>query len=229
MPVATREESMTVRVQILEKRAAAGATANAGAEPEASLQVTDSELVERIRSGEEAAFHEVVGRYSGEMYGLAFSLVGNAADAEDVVQQALLGAFQRIHSFENRSSLKTWLVSIVVNQSSKARRSQRVRRAVSLDGDGDAASGEAARAGGDGDGGALGVRPPAAAVDSRADVATMLGTLSPEYRDVIVLRELQRMSYDEIAQSLQIPRGTVESRLFRARRELRKKFEGYFG
>jgi RNA polymerase sigma-70 factor, ECF subfamily len=215
MSVAAREESMALGVPIPEKRA--------GADPEASLRVTDSDLVERIRRGDEGAFHEMVGRYSGEMFGLAFSLLGNAADAEDVVQQALLGAFQRINSFENRSSLKTWLISIVVNQASKARRSNRVRRAVSLDGGGDAASGEAARTNGDHDG-ALGVRPPSAAVDSRADVTTMLEALS-----VIVLRELQRMSYDEIAQSLQIPRGTVESRLFRARRDLRKKFADYFG
>ena len=219
MSVAVGEENTIVAVPIPDKRAGAGA--------EASLAVTDSELVERIRRGDEAAFQAMVGRYSGELFGLAFSLLGNAADAEDVVQQAFLGAFQRINSFENRSSLKTWLVSIVVNQSSKARRSKRVRRAVSLDGGGDATSGEAARA--NGEDGALGVRPPSAAVDSRADVATMLETLSPEYRDVIVLRELQRMTYDEIAESLQIPRGTVESRLFRARRDLRKKFAGYFG
>jgi RNA polymerase sigma-70 factor (ECF subfamily) len=220
MSVVAGEENMFVAVPIPDKRAGAGA--------EASLAVTDSDLVERIRRGDEAAFQEMVGRHSGELFGLAFSLLGNAADAEDVVQQAFLGAFQRINSFENRSTLKTWLVSIVVNQSSKARRSKRVRRAVSLDGGGDATSGEAARANGD-DAGALGVRPPSATVDSRADVATMLETLSPEYRDVIVLRELQRMTYDEIAESLQIPRGTVESRLFRARRDLRKKFAGYFG
>ena len=236
MSVAAREETMTVRVPTPEKRAGADATANAnaiatagaGADPEVSLHVTDSDLAERIRRGDEAAFDEMVGRYSGEMFGLAFSLLGNAADAEDVVQQALLGAFQRINSFENRSSLKTWLVSIVVNQSSKARRSKRVRRAVSLDSGGDAASGEAAHANGGHDG-ALGVRSPSAAVDSRADVTTMLETLPPEYRDVIVLRELQRMTYDEIAQSLQIPRGTVESRLFRARRDLRKRFASAFG
>ena len=215
------EENTIVAVPIPDKRAGAGA--------EASLAVTDSDLVERIRRGDEAAFQEMVGRHSGELFGLAFSLLGNAADAEDVVQQAFLGAFQRINSFENRSSLKTWLVSIVVNQSSKARRSKRVRRAVSLDGGGDATSGEAAHARANGDDAALGVRPPSAAVDSRADVTTMLETLSPEYRDVIVLRELQRMTYDEIAESLQIPRGTVESRLFRARRDLRKKFAGYFG
>ncbi len=220
MSVLAGEEKVVVAVPIPDKRAGAGA--------EASFSVTDSDLVERIRRGDEAAFQEMVGRYSGELFGLAFSLLGNAADAEDVVQQSFLGAFQRINSFENRSSLKTWLVSIVVNQSSKARRSKRVRRAVSLDGGGDATSGEAARANGD-DAGALGVRPPSAAVDSRADVATMLETLSPEFRDVIVLRELQRMTYDEIAESLRIPRGTVESRLFRARRDLRKKFAGYFG
>jgi len=232
MSVAAREESVSVGVPIPEDRAGADAGAGvgavAGANPEVSLHGTDCDLVERIRRGDEAAFDEMVGRYSGEMFGLAFSLLGNAADAEDVVQQALLGAFQRINSFENRSSLKTWLVSIVVNQSSKARRSKRVRRAVSLDSGGDAASGEPASVHGGHDP-ALGVRPPSAAVDSRADVTTMLQTLPPEYRDVIVLRELQRMSYDEIAQSLRIPRGTVESRLFRARRDLRKKFGEYFG
>jgi RNA polymerase sigma-70 factor, ECF subfamily len=222
MSVLAGEEKVVVAVPIPDERAGAGA--------EASFAVTDSDLVERIRRGDEAAFQEMVGRHSGELFGLAFSLLGNAADAEDVVQQSFLGAFQRINSFENRSSLKTWLVSIVVNQSSKARRSKRVRRAVSLDGGGDATSGEAAHARANGeDAGALGVRPPSAAVDSRADVATMLETLSPEFRDVIVLRELQRMTYDEIAESLRIPRGTVESRLFRARRDLRKKFAGYFG
>ena len=66
-----------------------------------------------------------------------------------------------------------------------------------------------------------------AAVDTQIDLVAMLATLSPDHRDVIVLRELQRMTYDEIAAALKIPRGTVESRIFRARRELRERFEEY--
>jgi RNA polymerase sigma-70 factor (ECF subfamily) len=66
-------------------------------------------------------------------------------------------------------------------------------------------------------------------VERRADVAAMLDTLSPEHREVIVLRELQGLSYEEMAEALGIPRGTVESRLHRARRDLKRRFAGYFG
>jgi RNA polymerase sigma-70 factor (ECF subfamily) len=151
-------------------------------------------------------------------------MVGNAADAEDVVQQALLGAYRRITSFEGRSTLKTWLISIVMNQASKALRSRRVRRALSLD----AASeegGPTAATGALAD--AVSTQPATAAIDTRIDLVSMLAALSPDHRDVIVLRELQRMTYDEIAAALKIPRGTVESRIFRARRELRERFEEY--
>jgi RNA polymerase sigma-70 factor (ECF subfamily) len=184
------------------------------------LHVTELDLVSRVRRGEEAAFGELVSRYSGDLFGLAYSLMGNAADAEDVVQQALLGAFRRIGAFEGRSSLKTWLVSILVNQASKARRSMRVRRTIPLD------PGSGSTGSGDGPG-VPHSRPSSEAVDSRVDVMTMLDALSPEHREVMVLRELQRMTYEEIAQALRIPRGTVESRLFRARRELKERFAGY--
>lgn len=184
------------------------------------LQLSEADLVQRLRRGDEAAFHEVLGRYSGELFGLAYSLLGNAADAEDVVQQVFLGALRRIHAFEGRASVKTWLVSILVNQASKVRRSQRVRRTLSLDDRSSAAA--------SGEGCPL-TRAASAASDSRFDVATMLAALPPGYRDVLVLRELHRMSYDEIARALRVPRGTVESRLFRARRALRARFEEYLG
>ena len=153
----------------------------------------------------------MVDRHCDDLFGLAFSLVGNRADAEDVVQQTLLGAFRRIDSFEGRSSLKTWLVRILVNQASKTRRSRRVRRAVPIDpgtGRGDER----------GEGKAWSSRreSAAAAVDSRLDLLAMLEELSPDHREILLLRETQQMSYDEIAETLGVPRGTVESRLFRA-------------
>jgi len=185
--------------------------------------LSDDEIVRRIRGGDVSAFDVVVARHGDDLYGVAFSMVGNAADAEDVVQQALLGAYRRITSFEGRSTLKTWLISIVMNQASKALRSRRVRRALSLDAADDEGGPSAAGALAE----AASTPAATAAVDTQIDLVAMLATLSPDHRDVIVLRELQRMTYDEIAAALKIPRGTVESRIFRARRELRERFEEY--
>ena len=180
------------------------------------LQPTDDELVRRIRAGDEGAFRELVNRHSDGLYAMAYSALGSAADAEDIVQETFLGAFRRLGAFEGRSAVKTWLVRILLNHVSKLRRSRRVRQAMSLDNQ---------------PGGVADVRlqsgSPAAAVESRVDVKQMLLQLSPEHRDVIVLRELQQMSYDEMAEALRIPRGTVESRLHRARQELKRRFPMY--
>jgi RNA polymerase sigma-70 factor (ECF subfamily) len=181
------------------------------------LQVTDTELVRRIRAGDEAAFGELVNRHSDGLYRMAYSVMGSAADAEDILQETFLGAFNRLSAFEGRSSVKTWLVRILLNHASKLRRSQRVRRAETLPEQLGPASGDQKFA----------AASPAAAVQSRVDVNEMLQALSPEHREVIVLRELQQMSYDEIAEALRIPRGTVESRLHRARQELKRRYEGY--
>jgi RNA polymerase sigma-70 factor (ECF subfamily) len=194
-------------------------------QPQQQQPLSDDEIVRRIRGGDVSAFDVVVARHGDDLYGVAYSMVGNAADAEDVVQQALLGAYRRITSFEGRSTLKTWLISIVMNQASKALRSRRVRRALSLDAADEEGGPSAAAAGALAE--AASTPPATAAVDTQIDLVAMLATLSPDHRDVIVLRELQRMTYDEIAAALKIPRGTVESRIFRARRELRERFQEY--
>jgi RNA polymerase sigma-70 factor (ECF subfamily) len=181
------------------------------------LEPTDAELVRRIRAGDESAFSELVNRHADGLYRMACSLMGNATDAEDVLQETFLGAFNRLSAFEGRSSVKTWLVRILMNHASKFRRSKRVRRTDSLPDQLGPASGDEGYA----------ASSPAAAVESTVDVMQMLQTLSPEHREVIVLRELQQMSYEEIAEALRIPRGTVESRLHRARLELKRKYEGY--
>ncbi len=194
------------------------------------MHETDSELMRRVRAGDRQVFSAIVERYADDLYGVAWSMLRNNADAEDVVQQSLMGAFKRIDLFEGRSSLKTWLISIVMNQASKAIRSKQVRRSVSLEAD--AVGPENISTDISGRGGSSGAASsmtlsPTASVDSRMDLMEMIRNLSPDHREVIVLRELQSMSYDEIAAALGIPRGTVESRLFRARRELRERFKEY--
>ena len=182
------------------------------------MRVSDFDLVRRSRNGDHAAFRELVDRYARDLYGLAFALVGNAQDAEDVLQETFLGAFRQIAAFEERSTVKTWLSRILVKQAARCHRSRGSRKTVSLDdlsepGSATAGKREAASSAGD--------------YHVRLDVLETLASLSPEHREVIVLRELQGMSYEEMADILCIPGGTVESRLFRARRELRDRLKDY--
>jgi RNA polymerase sigma-70 factor (ECF subfamily) len=192
----------------------------------AHLHATDSQLVRRARHNDEAAFHELVDRYAGYLYGLAFSLVGNAADAEDVVQETFSGAFRRLSSFEERATVKTWLCQILIRQAATCRRSRGRRRMVFLGNLSESSQALLWKEGADAP-----TRPPyvwrASELDVRLDVLETLESLTPDHREVIELREMEGMSYDEIAATLGIPRGTVESRLFRARQELKERLKAY--
>jgi RNA polymerase sigma-70 factor, ECF subfamily len=172
----------------------------------------DVELLRRIGRGDEAAFRLLVDRHARYLYGIAASMLGDTADAEDVVQETFAAVLSA--NFRGESSVRTWLVQILVRQAALARRKRR-RPMASLDAGSTAAAETEARS------------SEIAGAEAKLDLATMLKTLSPEHRQVIVLREVEQMSYDEIAETLSVPRGTVESRLHRARAELRERFKGY--
>ena len=176
---------------------------------------SDNELLHRVRQGDTEAFHGLVERYAQYLYRVAYSLVGNAADAEDVLQETFAGAFKSAAGFRQQASVKTWLVRILIRQAARFRRSAG-HRPLSMHG----AAGEA-------EAGRLSVPSPSAAVDRRLDVAEVLQTLSLEHREVLVLREFEQLSYEEMAQTLGVPPGTVESRLYRARQALKEKLKGY--
>jgi RNA polymerase sigma-70 factor (ECF subfamily) len=176
----------------------------------------DTELLDQIRRGDraaQAAFQKLLDRHARYLFGVAHSLTGgNAADAEDLVQETLMGALTG--HFRGESSVRTWLVRILVNRAAMLRRSRSRRPEMRMDEPAlDAAS--------------PGTGSSTSAVESKLDLTTMLAALSPEHRQVIVLRELEALSYDQIAAALHVPRGTVESRLNRAREELIKRFKGY--
>jgi len=182
------------------------------------LPVSDLDLLCRARNGDGAAFHELVDRHGASLFRLAFLLVGNGADAEDVVQETLMGAFQHLNRFRGHSSVKTWLTAILANQAAMQRRTRARRKVVPLHEE-------------EGDSAALEEVPEAGSAaeqtDARLDVQAVLSALSPEHRQVIVLREYEGMSYQEMAEVLGVPRGTVESRLFRAREHLKQLLKGY--
>ena len=169
----------------------------------------DAELLREIARANQAAFRALVDGHAGYLYRVAHSLTGSGADADDLVQETFAAVLES--QFRGESSVRTWLVAILVRRAAMLRRTAGRRiRASSLD---DAASAS--------------TKSGADATEARLDVNQMLQELSEEHRQVIVLRELQGMSYDDIAAALEVPRGTVESRLFRAREELRKRFKGY--
>jgi RNA polymerase sigma-70 factor (ECF subfamily) len=176
------------------------------------LEPDDRQLLCRIRNGEKAAFHELVDGHAASLFGLAYSMTGNAADAEDIVQETLTGAFRGMKAFRGQSSLKTWLTQILVRQVAAHRRGR--RRFL------DFLRVRGSRAGSS-------VSPASPSADARMDVTAAILALADEHRQVIVLRELRGLSYEEIAEALGVPRGTVESRLFRARRAMRELLGEY--
>ena len=181
------------------------------------MQSTDSELLTRARRGDADAYQDILDRYADGLYRLAYALLGNAADAEDALQETLLGAFRGIERFEGRASLKTWLSRILVKQAARRRRSRKRSAALPLHG----LAGEGASPADGSPSGREGT------VALRMDVLAALDALGPHHREVVALREFQGMSYDEIAGALGVPRGTVESRLFRARQVLRERLKDY--
>ncbi len=175
------------------------------------MRETDEQLARAAGRGDDAAFHELVDRHADRLYGLAFRLVGNAPDAEDVLQESLLGALEQIGRFEERSTVKTWLSRIVVRQAAHHHRRSAVRRTQSVP------AGYA-----DSSAGNVGER-----IGRRMDVSRALAALSDDHREVVVLREFEGLSYAEMARELGVPRGTVESRLHRARGELKRLLSDY--
>ncbi len=176
----------------------------------------DMDLVRRVRQGDDAAFGRVVDLHGPRLYLLALSMLGNRHDAEDVVQDTFAGAFGGFGGFQGRASLKTWLTRILVNNVAKLRRRGRLRKASQIDESGEPTSETPVKR-----------TTETGRADMRMDMQAMISRLSEEHRSVILLREMQGMTYDEIAAVLAVPRGTVESRLYRARQKLRQLLGDY--
>jgi RNA polymerase sigma-70 factor (ECF subfamily) len=176
------------------------------------LDATDLDLLAEARAGNASAFEKLIDRHADALFGLAVSMVKNRADAEELVQETFAAAFTNLEKFQGRAAVKTWICSILVNRAISLRRRERIRQMQPLNDDN---RGFAGRQSGD------------HAMDAKMDVHAVLQRLSEEHRQVIVLRELHGLSYEEIAETVGIPRGTVESRLHRARNELREMLKEY--
>lgn len=183
------------------------------------LERNDLELVRAAADGDASAFAELVDRHGKDLLRQAWFLSRDEHAAEDIVQETLAGAFIGLARFDGRSSVKTWLSRILMRVAATAwRRSKRMRLAVPLD---DAPEPSAQS-------GTRWSEPSeTTAVDKRLDLAEVLQQLSPDHREILILREMRGLSYSEIARELNVPEGTIDSRLYRARGELRRRMNGY--
>ena len=170
--------------------------------------MTDDEAVRLCQEGDREAFRHLVEAYKSPMYGTALLMTGNPALAEEHVQEALLNAWRGIRRFQRGRPVKPWLMRILVN----AVVSQQRRRSfptVSLD--------ESLPVGAPGD--------DTETVENREVLRQALSQLSPEHREVVVLRYFADLSVAEVARSAGIREGTVKSRLHRALRQMRDLLE----
>jgi RNA polymerase sigma-70 factor, ECF subfamily len=179
--------------------------------------LTDADLVERTKGGAAAAFGELVARYQDRVYNTCYRMCHNQADALDLTQGTFVRALEALPKFESRANFYTWLFRIALNLTISHRRSAARRATFSLDG---ARDGETPRRDPPG-------RPdddPAAAPEQRelqARVAAALAQVDEEFRAAVVLKDIEGLDYAQIAEILDVPIGTVKSRIHRGRLALR--------
>lgn len=187
----------------------------------------EAQFIERLRRGDGAAFETLVNERSGEIYGLLYRLTENGEEARDLTQETFLRAFQSIAHFRGESDLRTWIYRIAINQARNRWRWWRRRRrdsTVSIDSANENGR-EALVASLKADNSSDPERDALAHERERA-LRKALSGLRRLHREVVVLRDIEGLAYEEIAVALGINVGTVKSRLARGRQELRRKLEG---
>src|SRR6185503_2831869 len=183
-------------------------------------ELPDRELVLRCQRNESRAFDELVARHQDRVFTAVTRFCGNAEDAADVVQRAFINAFRKIQEFKGDSAFSTWIYRIAFNQAISFRRENR-RPGVSIYSKDDEKVVEPA----------VDANPTEKleGEETQKKVQQALEMLEEGDRQIILLKDLQGHSYDEIASIMQIPKGTVRSRLHRARLELKSKLKSYIG
>jgi len=186
----------------------------------------DDRLVGRCRDGDLEAFNQLVLKYQDRVFDTVYRMVADYEDARDLAQDSFVKAFQAIRDFRGQSSFYTWLFRIAVNAAlSRRRQLARRRRYVTAWYE---AADDLEPTGSSRHDDPDPVRD-AARTEERTAVLAALGRLEAEHRAVIVLRDIEGADYGQMAEMLQCPRGTVKSRLHRARQALRRELEGRTG
>jgi len=177
------------------------------------LEVEESHLVSRCLKGEPDAWQELVRRYHRKVWNVAYHFVGRAEEADELTQEIFIRVYQNLGSFEPSGNLSGWLLRVARNYCIDHYRRRRVEKTLTSSDEPDPAVG-----------GPASEAPSPHDVLEQKDLAhwirTALDRIAPELRQAVVLRDLQEMSYEEMAALLEVPLGTVKSRINRGRIEL---------
>lgn len=181
----------------------------------------DARILRGLRAGIEEAYEELLRRYQQPVFGLVYRIVGNEAEACDVAQEVFIKIFRGVGAFREQSSLRTWIYRIAINEAHNRCRwfARHSRHEVSLESDAGERSGGIASAPDP-------ARSPYDQVvdrESQALIEQALARVRPVFRAALVLRDVENLSYEEIAEILQVSLGTVKSRIVRGREALRRE------
>ncbi|MBI5367470.1 MAG: sigma-70 family RNA polymerase sigma factor [Planctomycetes bacterium] len=187
------------------------------------LDTTDLPLVRRCKGRDSQAFNELVLKYQDRIYNAVYRMVGDASLAYDLCQETFLKAYGALDDFEERSAFFTWLYRIAINLCLSHRRSRRRSHEVLVGAPGSSDDDEARPL----DPPDPGPGPTAALEESDRDrqIHAAIQSLEAEFRSALVLRDIEGLSYEEIAAALKVPIGTVRSRIHRAREELKVRLK----
>jgi len=193
----------------------------------ASLSFQDQQSLAQLRRGNWSAMEQLVTRYQDRLFVTLLRMVNHPDDAADLVQETFVRAMQGVARFEGKSTLYTWLFRIAMNLAISHRRANQYRATVSLDAGREEEEGSVNRQ-------AAGLQrqltqetedDPAITAERQMEYEKLqmaLARLDPEFKAVIVLRDVEECDYDQMAAILEVPVGTIKSRLFRARTALRE-------
>lgn len=181
---------------------------------------SDAVLIQRFKNGDRSAFSELLDRHQDRVYGICFRWLGNQQAAEEVAQEVFVSLFRSLERFRGDSKFSTWLYRVTVNHC-KNQHMHRTRRGhgrhESLDSaPEDAPVRQLPSTDRGADSGAM-------QTDAERVLQAGLAALDEEHRQIILLRDLEDLSYEEISSLLDLPKGTVKSRLHRARTELARQ------
>lgn len=172
----------------------------------------DLDIIEHIKEGSEPHFEMLVNKYKNYIFKIAYGILGNRKDSEDVVQETFINAYYSISTLKDPSMLKMWVSKIATNFAFKFYNANKKMMYIEISDVAESFTDE-------------GLTPEERVMkfDEQVAVYKALETLSFDYRTILVLRDVQGFSYNEIAEILNIPLGTVKSRINEARNQLRKK------
>jgi RNA polymerase sigma-70 factor (ECF subfamily) len=186
--------------------------------------VSDLELVAKIKCGDDLAFQEIMGRYTQKVYNLAMRLTRNVEDTEEVLQDVFVTVYKKINSFEGKSQFSSWLYRVTANTAFMKLRRRKNTESVSFE-----------EVSGDVKENLVGQAPDETSIDYmstkhelRSLLESSIQRLPSEYRNIFILRDVDGLSNEEVGEMLSLTVPAVKSRLHRARLILRKRLARYY-